>query len=964
MTEPTSAAPATPATATATDYRSTLNLPDTPFPMRGDLPKREPGWVKDWNDNGLYKRLREARCGAPKFILHDGPPYANGQIHMGHAVNKVLKDMIVKARQLAGFDAQYVPGWDCHGLPIENAIEKKHGRNLSRDDMQAKSRAYATEQIAQQMADFQRLGVIGDWPHPYRTMDFANEAGEIRAFKRVIERGFVYRGLKPVYWCFDCGSSLAEFEIEYADKKSQTLDVGFVCAEPQRLAEAFGLLKLDKDAFAVIWTTTAWTIPANQALNLNPQLDYALVDTERGLLLLAESLVERCLARYGLAGSVKAVTKGENLGGISFRHPLAHVDAGYDRLSPVYLADYATADDGTGIVHSSPAYGLDDFQSCVAHGVKYDDILNPVQGNGSYAPDFPLFGGQNIWKAVPVIIDTLKSAGRLFATAAITHSYPHCWRHKTPVIYRAAAQWFVRMDEGTGVFTRTKAPKTLRQMALDAIDQTGFYPENGRARLRDMIANRPDWCISRQRSWGVPIPFFLHKDTGELHPRTMEILDQAAAIVEQGGIEAWSRVTAEEMLGPQDAPLYTKSSDILEVWFDSGSTFSHVLRGTHHDAHGSLGHHETGPEADLYLEGHDQHRGWFHSSLLLACALEGRAPYRGLLTHGFTVDSQGRKMSKSLGNGIEPQAVSQKLGAEIIRLWVAASDYSGDIAGDDKILARVVDAYRRIRNTLRFLLANTSDFDPLSDAVPAAEMLEIDRWALSRAAQFQAEVLAHYNVYEFHPVVAKLQVFCSEDLGAFYLDVLKDRLYTSAPKSLSRRSAQTALWQITQAMLRWMAPFMSFTAEEAWKVVDGGPSIFTVTYWQFDATDTEARDKLLAKWAAIRAVREVVNKAIEDVRAAGAVGSSLQANVRIGAPDATRALLASLGEDLKFVLITSSAELAVAEALAVEVKPSTDSKCERCWHYRDDVGHDAAHPTLCGRCTSNLFGAGEARHVA
>jgi isoleucyl-tRNA synthetase len=946
------------------DYRSTLNLPDTPFPMRGDLPKREPGWVKDWNEHGLYKRLREARHGAPKFILHDGPPYANGQIHMGHAVNKVLKDMIVKARQLAGFDAQYVPGWDCHGLPIENAIEKKHGRNLSRDDMQAKSRAYATEQIAQQMADFQRLGVIGDWTRPYRTMDYANEAGEIRAFKRVIERGFVYRGLKPVYWCFDCGSSLAEFEIEYADKKSQTLDVGFLCAEPQRLAEAFGLLKLDKDAFAVIWTTTAWTIPANQALNLNPQLDYALVDTERGLLLLAESLVEKCMARFGLTGRVLATTKGENLGGIAFRHPLAHVHAGYDRLSPVYLADYATADDGTGIVHSSPAYGLDDFQSCVAHGLKYDDILNPVQGNGSYAADFPLFGGQNIWKAVPVIIDTLKQAGRLFATETITHSYPHCWRHKTPVIYRAAAQWFVRMDEGTGVFTRDKAPKTLRQMALDAIDQTGFYPENGRARLRDMIANRPDWCISRQRSWGVPIPFFLHKDTGELHPRTMEILDQAADIVEQGGIEAWSRVTVEQMLGPQDAPHYTKSSDILEVWFDSGSTFRHVLRGTHQDAHGSVGHHETGPEADLYLEGHDQHRGWFHSSLLIACALEGRAPYRGLLTHGFTVDSQGRKMSKSLGNGIEPQAVSQKLGAEIIRLWVAASDYSGDIAGDDKILARVVDAYRRIRNTLRFLLANTSDFDPKADAVPAGEMLEIDRWALARAAQFQAEVLAHYNVYEFHPVVAKLQVFCSEDLGAFYLDVLKDRLYTTAPKSLARRSAQTALWQITHAMLRWMAPFMSFTAEEAWKVFDGGVSIFTETYWRFDGQDAAGQDALLAKWAAIREVRESVNKAIEAVRTSGAVGSSLQATVRIGAPPATQALLASLEDDLKFVLITSQAVLAAADALAVEVTPSTATKCERCWHYRDDVGHDAAHATLCGRCTSNLYGAGEPRRFA
>jgi isoleucyl-tRNA synthetase len=953
------------AAAPKTDYRATLNLPDTPFPMRGDLPKREPGWVKEWNEQGLYKQLRDVRCNAPKFILHDGPPYANGQIHMGHAVNKVLKDMIVKARQLAGFDAQYVPGWDCHGLPIENAIEKQFGRGLDRDQMQAKSRAYATEQIALQMGDFKRLGILGDWERPYRTMDPANEAGEIRALKRVIERGFVYRGLKPVYWCFDCGSSLAEFEIEYADKKSQTLDVAFLCAEPDKLAAAFGLDELVGEAFAVIWTTTAWTIPANQALNLNPELDYALVHTERGQLLLAASLVEKCLERYGLKGHVVATTKGEKLAGIRFRHPLAQVHEGYDRLAPVYLADYATADDGTGIVHSSPAYGLDDFNSCVAHGMKVEDILNPVQANGSYAADFPLFGGMNIWKAVPVIIDALRDAGRLLATETITHSYPHCWRHKSPVIYRAAAQWFVRMDEGEGVFTKDKAEKTLRQMALEAIDHTGFYPENGRARLRDMIANRPDWCISRQRSWGVPLPFFLHKETGELHPRTMQILDQAADIVERGGIEAWSRVTTEQILGPDDAPHYSKSSDILEVWFDSGSTFWHVLRGTHAHTGSSLGHHDSGPEADLYLEGHDQHRGWFHSSLLLACAIYGRAPYRGLLTHGFTVDSQGRKMSKSLGNGIEPQAVSQKLGAEIIRLWVAASDYSGDIAGDDKILARVVDAYRRIRNTLRFLLANTSDFDAQKDAVPFAQMLEIDRWALTRAEAFQAEVLKHYEVYEFHPVVAKLQVFCSEDLGAFYLDVLKDRLYTTAPNSLARRSAQTALWQITQAMLRWMAPFLSFTAEEAWAVfAPGQGSIFKQTYWDFAGVGATTDAALLAKWQALREVRDTVNKAIEEVRTAGGVGSSLQAEVTVAAPPEAHALLASLGEDLKFVFITSKATLARAEALAVTVTPSTATKCERCWHWRDDVGTDAAHPTLCGRCTSNLFGAGEARTVA
>jgi isoleucyl-tRNA synthetase len=943
---------------TPPDTRSTLNLPDTPFPMRGDLPKREPGWIKAWNDTqdggGLYKRLRDARIGAPLFVLHDGPPYANGKLHIGHAVNKILKDMVVKSRQLAGFDARYVPGWDCHGLPIENQIEKDHGRGLPRDKVQALSRAYATEQIAQQMADFQRLGVIGEWDNPYRTMNFANEAGEIRVLKRLFERGYVYRGAKPVYWCFDCGSSLAEFEIEYADKTSPTVDVAFEAADPAALAGAFGLKSLPKPAFVVIWTTTPWTLPANQALNLNPTLPYALVDTPKGVLLLAEALVEKCLARYGLQGTVLAVADGAKLDGMQFKHPLHDVDAAYRRLSPVYLADYATADDGTGIVHSAPAYGVDDFNSCTAHGLKHDDILNPVQGDGVYDTKLALFGGQHIWKANASVMQALDAAGRLLAAAKMEHSYPHCWRHKTPVIYRAAAQWFVRMDDGEGLFTTDKAPGTLRQTALAAIEQTGFYPENGRARLRDMIAGRPDWCISRQRSWGVPLPLFLHKVTGEPHPNTLAFMERAAQLVEQGGVEAWSQLDARELLG-DDAEQYAKSNDILDVWFDSGSTFSHVLRGSHPG-----GSHTEGPEADLYLEGHDQHRGWFHSSLLIGCALEGRAPYRGLLTHGFTVDGSGRKMSKSLGNFVEMRTVTSQLGAEIIRLWCAATDYSGDLSIDDKILARVVDSYRRIRNTLRFLLANTSDFDATTQSVPVAQMLEIDRWALARTAELQAQILQHYEVHEFHPVVAKVQVFCAEDLGAFYLDVLKDRLYTTAPNSHARRSAQTALEQITHAMLRWMAPFLSFTAEEAWKVFDGGDSIFTETYSTFDPPDAA----LLAKWARIRELRDAVNKEIEALRTSGGVGSSLQANVTVTAPPAEHALLATLGDDLKFVFITSVAELAAGDSLQVAVRASTATKCERCWHWRDDVGRDPAHPGLCGRCTSNLHGAGETRTVA
>ena len=944
-------------TENKTDYRKTLNLPDTPFPMRGDLPKREPGWIQEWDETGLYKRLRQARLGREKFILHDGPPYANGQLHSGHAVNKILKDMIVKARQLKGMDAHYVPGWDCHGLPIENQIEKLYGRKLSRDEMQAKSRAYATEQIALQMSDFKRQGVLGEWDNPYKTMNKSNEARELRLFKRLIERGFVYRGLKPVYWCFDCGSALAEAEIEYQDKKSHTVDVAFESAEPAKLAAAFGLKELDKPAFVVIWTTTAWTIPANQALNLGPHIEYALVDTPKGLLVLAKSRVEACLKNYGLEeqSRIVATTMGDKLGGLQFKHPLHDVDQGYRRLSPVYLADYATDTDGTGIVHSAPAYGIEDFNSCVSHGLAHADILNPVQGGGSYAADFPLFGGLDIWKAVPIIIQTLQDAGRLLATSAIKHSYPHCWRHKTPVIYRAASQWFVRMDEGEGVFTKDKAPETLRTTALRAIEETAFYPPSGKARLRDMISGRPDWVISRQRAWGVPIAFFLHKETDELHPRTMEILDQAADIIDQGGIEAWSRVTAEEILGDEDARHYVKSNDILEVWFDSGSTFDHVLCGTHPNEH-----HTSGPEADMYLEGHDQHRGWFHSSLLLASAVRGRAPYRSLLTHGFTVDAQGRKMSKSLGNGINLQEANKKWGAEILRLWVAASDYSGDIAGDDKIMARVIDAYRRIRNTLRFLLANTSDFDANKDAVPADQLLEIDRWMLSRAAEFQKEILGHYEVYEFHPVVAKLQLFCSEDLGGFYLDVLKDRLYTTAPQSLARRSAQTTLWQLTQAMLRWMAPFLSFTAEEAWKLVGDGDSIFFKEYWTFDEPD----GTLLTKWDRIREIRDVVNKDIEALREQGAVGSSLQANVVLTTAAEDHALLASLGNDLKFVFITSAIELKQGDTLSVAASPSKDAKCERCWHSMPDVGQHAEHPKLCGRCVTNLYGAGEARTVA
>ena len=930
--------------------RTDLNLPDTPFPMRGDLAKREPGWIADWQQKKLYQKIRKASAGRPKFVLHDGPPYANGNLHLGHALNKILKDIIVRSKTLAGFDAPYVPGWDCHGLPIEHKVEVTHGKNLLADKVRELCRAYATEQVAVQKKEFIRLGVLGDWDNPYLTMNFANEAGEVRALAEMVKRGWVFKGLKPVNWCFDCGSALAEAEVEYQDKHSPAIDVGFICAEPKKLAAAFGLpsLPAGKDALAVIWTTTPWTIPANQALNVHPEHEYALVDTPRGLLVLMAELAESSLKRFGLEGTLIARTNGSKLSHISFRHPF------YDRLSPVFVADYVGLDAGTGIVHSAPAYGVDDFNSCKANGFTNDDILSPVQSNGVYAESLPFFGGLHIWKANPVIVDKLQEVGALFSHEKISHSYMHCWRHKTPLIYRATAQWFVGMD------LRPEGGPSLRELALSGVEATRFFPSWGQARLHAMIANRPDWCISRQRNWGVPIPFFLHKESGELHPRTVELMEEVAKRIEQEGIEAWFKLSPAELLG-DEAGQYEKISDTLDVWFDSGTTHWHVLRGSHPDGHAS------GPRADLYLEGSDQHRGWFHSSLLTGAAIDGHPPYKALLTHGFTVDQQGRKMSKSLGNTILPQEVTDKMGAEILRLWVAATDYSGELAMSKEILDRVVESYRRIRNTLRFLIANVADFDPSSDMLPVESWFEIDRYALSMTRSLQAQACLDYERFEFHRVVQALQTFCSEDLGGFWLDILKDRLYTTAATSPARRSAQSALWHVLQTVVKLMAPILSFTAEEIWLLLgkDAEDSVMLHTFHNLPAQHGE--EALLDKWAGLRTVRADVQKEIEAVRTAGQVGSSLQAEVEIRAADNKFDLLATLGDDLRFVLICSKTTLtrAVNEAAeAIIVTPSAHAKCDRCWHYREDVGHDATHPELCGRCTSNLFGTGEARSVA
>ncbi|HLR30380.1 MAG TPA: isoleucine--tRNA ligase [Paenalcaligenes sp.] len=945
------------------DYKHTLNLPDTPFPMRGNLPKREPRWVAEWQENKVYEAIRKASAGRPKFILHDGPPYANGDIHIGHAVNKILKDIIIKSRNLAGFDAQYIPGWDCHGMPIEIQIERKFGKNLPVEEMQAKARTYAYEQIERQKNDFLRLGVLGEWDNPYLTMNYSNEADELRVLAQIMKKGFVFRGLKPVNWCFDCRSALAEAEVEYADRTDPSIHVAFPFADKDALAKAFDTDRVE-DGAIVIWTTTPWTIPANQALNVHPDHEYALINLntpqEFGRqLILARDLVESTLEELGIQGQVIATTSGKKLEHIGFRHPLATADAGYNRVSPVYCGDYVILDSGTGVVHSAPAYGVEDFISCKEHGLDDTDILNPVQANGVYADSLPLFGGQFIWKANPGIVQALQGVGTLLKAEDTEHSYMHCWRHKTPVIYRATSQWFAGMDRAN------TTGRTLREMALEAVENTRFFPSWGKARLHSMIANRPDWTLSRQRQWGVPMGIFLHKETGELHPDTPELLEKVADLIEAHGIEIWQDIKAEDLIG-EDAQDYEKSKDTLDVWFDSGTTHATVMGGDN-DSHIKGSHtQQLQWPADLYLEGSDQHRGWFHSSLLTGCMLYERAPYKALLTHGFVVDGKGHKMSKSVGNVVYPQKIADSLGAEILRLWVAATDYSGELFISDEILKRVVESYRRIRNTLKFLLGNLADFDPQKNAVPVDDLLEIDRYALALTEQMQARALQHYEKYEFHPIVSRFQTFCSEDLGAFYLDILKDRLYTTKTDGLARRSAQTALYHITQALLRLMAPILTFTTEEAWQdlhlnAADKPLTIFTERYYPVPlSTDSDA---LLEKWTAIRAIRSEVMREIEHVRSKGQIGSSLAAQLSIVAAGQDYELLKSLRDNLRFAFIVSAAQVQQGsnDEIQISVTPSTDDKCERCWHHEPSVGQDTQHSTLCARCVTNIVGNGEQR---
>ena len=943
-----------------TEYKETLNLPKTDFPMRGNLAKREPEMLARWNEQGLYQHIREQSSGRPKFILHDGPPYANGDIHIGHVVNKVLKDMIVKSRQLAGFDAPYVPGWDCHGLPIENKVEGmigKPGDKVTEGEFRAKCRSYASEQIANQSSEFQRLGIVGDWQSPYLTMNFANEANIVRTLGKIIEAGHVYKGTKPVYWSWGAHSAVAEAEIEYEDKTSTAIDVRFEPRDKAALLTAFNADDDGSDVNIVIWTTTPWTIPGNLAITLHPELQYALVAVNGERLIMAEAMVDDVMARYEYTGhTVVGTAAGSILQGTRFKHPI------YDRDSLCILGDYVTTDAGTGAVHTAPDHGVDDFYAAREHNL---GLLDYVNDHGIFREHVELFAGVHVMKIDKLIIEELQNRGKLVKHEKYQHSYPFCWRTKTPIIYRATPQWFIGMDtEG------------LRKDTLAEIEKVQWIPDWGQSRIHGMIAGRPDWCISRQRYWGVPITLFLHKETGELHPDTANLIEQTAVRINEHGIQAWFDLDPKELLGT-DADHYDKATDVLDVWFDSGTSWMHVLQQNEKLTY----------PADIYLEGSDQHRGWFHSSILTSVAINRHAPYRQVLTHGFTVDQQGRKMSKSLGNIIAPQKLLKTLGADIVRLWVCSTDYRGEMTVSNEILDRMSDAYRRIRNTARYLLSAINDFDPDKHSVAAEDMLALDRWAVDCALRTQATLEEAYEAYQFHTVYQTIHHFCSIDMSSFYLDIIKDRQYTMATDSLGRRSAQTAMYMITDALVRWIAPVLSFTADEIWQHLreqsqsdkdTRAPTVFTTTYLEslFALGDNESVSA--ADWQVISEVRDAASKSMETLRSSGDIGGSLEASVTVYASSDVASSLGKLGDELRFVFITSTAQVlpldqkpadgvvlsAGGHEFSISTTKASGSKCVRCWHLREDVGQDTDHPEICLRCVSNVHGSGEQRAIA
>ena len=916
------------------DKKYKLNLPETNFPMRGDLAKREPIWLQKWHDNKLYASIAKSRKDKPKFILHDGPPYANGDIHIGHAVNKILKDFIIKSKTLSGFDVPYVPGWDCHGLPIELVVEKKHGKNIEPSKFRDLCRSYALDQVEKQKKDFKRLGILGDWENPYLTINKYTEADIVRSLGKIYENGFLYQGSKPVHWCTDCGSALAEAEVEYEDKTSPAIDVAFK-ASNSSIHKKFSI-NSEKQIYAVIWTTTPWTLPANEAIAVHPELEYGFYETAEKIFLIAKELADGRFNKYEKKTKLLKSCLGVDLENIFFEHPFLN------KKSPIICGEHVTTESGTGLVHTAPAHGLEDY----VVGSKYNlPIENPVDEHGKFKKNVLFFSEQTVWESNPNVIALLNQNDRLVHQESYPHSYPHCWRHKAPIIFRATHQWFIGMNH------TYKTKQSLRELANNAVQATTFYPEWGKSRLQSMIENRPDWCVSRQRNWGVPIPIFLHKETSEPHPKTLQFFEEIAGRIEKEGMDAWFNLKIEEFLG-DEARNYTKISDTLDVWFDSGTTHYSVLERNKN----------LNRPADLYLEGSDQHRGWFQSSLLTSCAMNGEAPYKALLTHGFVVDGQGYKMSKSKGNVISPQKIMDQYGADILRLWVATTDYSGELNISDEIIKRVADSYRRIRNTLRFLCSNLEDFNHQKNIIKPQEMISIDSYAIYLIGDLQDKIVKDYDNYEFYLAIQKLVSFCSEVLGGFYLDILKDRLYTSAEDSFARRSAQLSLYYITHSLVRLMAPILSFTAHELWEIIHKEKNMSSVfeEFW-FELPRHGLTSEQLNSWALVRELREKVNKHIETLRESGKVGSSLQANILIRLQESDFEKVKILAPDLKFIFITSSVEIIKADFFEIEVRPSQHKKCDRCWHYSDSVGTDFEHPSICSRCIANLFGTGEIR---
>ena len=920
------------------EYRDTLNLPQTDLSMKAGLPKKEPEILAFWDSINLYHKIRDQNKGKEQFILHDGPPYANGDIHLGHAVNKTLKDITIKFQGMLGKDAPYVPGWDCHGLPIELNVEKKHGKTSdlvrSKQSFIKACREYAQSQVNQQKKDFIRLGVLGDWENPYLSLNKSFEADTIRALGRIIANGHLEKGEKPVHFCMDCGSALAEAEVEYKDKKSHSIDVKFKVI-PQSIESLCNSFKINniKDAYFVIWTTTPWTIPSNVAVCINENINYILVKSSNEHFIIATDLLDACSERWDLDLEVLASVQGKDIENISMEHPL------YDRESILLHADHVTTESGTGCVHTAPAHGLDDYFICIKNGLQ---SIKALDHRGLFKEEYGQLSGLSTKKGDPVVIELLNEKKALLAHKQYDHSYPHCWRHKTPVIFMSTPQWFISMKKSG-----------LIDGAVNAVANVDWEPGWGEERILGMLEDRPDWCISRQRNWGVPIPLIIHNETGEIHPKQNQLFNPIAEVIQQEGIEGWDNLNLKELIDDHES--YSKVHDTLDVWFDSGVTHMCVLDRLY----------GSNIVADLYLEGSDQHRGWFQSSLLTGIASKGMAPYRSVLTHGFVVDEEGRKQSKSLGNTISPQKIWDTLGADILRLWIASTDFRSEMVASDEIFKRVSDQYRRIRNTFRFLLGNINDFDAKVDSVELDNLLELDKWILSELSFLQVDLIGLYKSYSYHQVIQRIHNFCVNQLGGIYLDIIKDRQYTTQKDSKIRRSAQTCMSIIIEQLVVLVSPVLSFTAEEIWQgnafLKANAESVFLTTLRNLDDFESELSKE---NWSRLIEIKEAVNQSIEESRNEGIIKGSLDASIDLILNADDFKLINKFASEIHFFFIVSECIISEGEALKVSVKKLDEAKCVRCWHRHKSVGSSKLHPELCYRCEQNIDGSGEDRQFA